>query len=259
MNDKLRALTDDLERRKRVVVALSGGVDSAVLAQAARLVLGDNAVALIAASEFTAQGELDDARKTAAQIGITAHVMRLEPLQLPEVVLNDERRCYHCKRLLLDSFCAWATEHGYDWLAEGTNDDEVVAGGRAGWRAVREAKNVCSPLYEARLSKKEIRTLAHGWHLSVWNKPSAGCLATRIMCGQPLTPEALKRVELAEQYLRTMVSCHVRVRCHGQNARIEVHAEAIELVAQLHDQIAKHLKSLGFNLVTLDLTGYSRN
>ena len=238
-------------------VAYSGGVDSAVLAQAARLALGDDAVAVTAVSPSLAAGELDAARDLAVRIGIRHEVIHTAELDNPLYTQNAPDRCYHCKTELYTRLAGLAGRLGVAVIVNGANVDDV-GDHRPGMTAAAE-QSVRSPLLQCGLTKVEVRDLARHWQLPVWDKPATPCLSSRIAYGESVTAERLRRIDLAEQALCDECLGAVRVRYHqGDVARIEVPVEAIERLCRpaVRLRLVERLKSLGFKYVTLDLEGF---
>jgi uncharacterized protein len=257
LDAKRRRLAELLGSYGSCGVAFSAGADSTVLAKAAQLALGDAAVAVTGASASLAAGELEEARRLARQIGIRHVVIRTDELNRPEYVRNEADRCFHCKTELYTQIEGLADQLGVTVLVNGANADDLQDY-RPGMRAATE-HSVQSPLAECGITKQDVRQLAAEWDLPVWNKPATPCLSSRIAYGEQVTPERLTMIDQAEQYLRRLGLTTVRVRYHGGNlARIEVPPEAI---AQLctpatRQEMASHLKSLGFQFVTIDLEGF---
>jgi uncharacterized protein len=238
-------------------VAFSGGLDSAVLAKAAQLALGDRAVAVTGASASMAAGEADEAEQLARQIGIRHQTIATGELSLPAYQANRADRCYHCKTELFSQVQQVAERLGVAVLADGSNRDDQ-GDYRPGRRAASE-RNVRSPLAECELSKQEIRRLAEFWGLPVWNKPATPCLSSRLAYGEQVTPERLAMVDGAERFLRARGFQPLRVRYHrGEMARIEVAVEQLSrlLDPDLRRETVDHLKSLGFKYVSVDLEGF---
>ena len=254
MEEKLRALLDRLKSCGSL--ALSGGVDSSTLAKAAAIALGEKAVAITARSELLAQGELTDARTTARAAGIRHIVLDVHDLDNPDVVKNDRERCYYCKRGRFEKLCAWAKENGFAYVADGGNLDDK-GDFRPGMKAVEElAPMVISPFMECGWTKTDIRDRARAWGLPVADKPSAACLASRLEYGLPLTAERLSQVEAAEKVLRPFAKGQLRVRHHGDLARIEAEPDALPEIMARREEIAAALKNLGFTYASVDLVGY---
>lgn len=254
MNSKTEALLEKLRSYGNVVVALSGGVDSAVLAKAAALALGDSAVAVTAISELLPEKEQQDASECARLVGIRHILLPAKDLEVPGVAKNGRERCYYCKKARFRQILAWAAEQGIQTVAEGSNvDDESDY--RPGRKALRELE-VTSPLAECGFNKEELRHQAKLWGLPVWNKPSAACLASRVAYGISLTKERLSRIERAENILHETVSGQLRVRDHGNLARIELEPKQMEIFWHGREKLLSKLKKLGFTYITLDLCGY---
>ncbi len=253
---KLEKLIDTLKGYESLVIALSGGVDSSLLTMAAGKALGDRVVAITASSELLSEEELQDAKAMSEFAGVRHIVLEANDLNNAELVANDKNRCYYCKKGRFNALCSWAEEHGFKHVAEGSNLDDS-GDYRPGMRAIHELEPVVvSPYMECGWNKADIRKQAKEWGLSVWDKPSAACLASRVEYGISLTPERLSQVEKAEIFLRPMVKGQLRVRHHGSIARVEVDASSMDQVFKRRAEINKELKRLGFSYVTLDLSGY---
>ena len=256
MAEKLCALLDRLKACGSLVVALSGGVDSSTLAKAAAMALGEKAVAVTARSELLSADELADAAAMARAAGIRHIVVDAHDLDNPDVVRNDKDRCYYCKRGRFEKLCAWAKENGFAYVADGSNLDDI-GDYRPGMKAIEElAPTVISPFMECGWGKADIRAQARAWDLSVADKPSAACLASRVEYGLSLTPERLAQVENAEKMIRPFAKGQLRIRHHGNLARIEAETEAFREIMAHREEISAALKSLGFTYTTLDLVGY---
>jgi len=255
--ETVAALRSDLADREGVLVAFSGGVDSAVVAAVAHDALGDDAVACTAKSETLPDAELADAREVAAEIGIRHEIVEFSELDDPKFVANDGDRCYHCRTMRLGKMFDAAERLGIPVVCDGTNASDAGEGHRPGLQAVDEL-DAYSPLLENGVTKEEVRAVADHYDLSVAEKPSMACLSSRIPTGLEVTEERLTRVEKAERLLRTWGFEQFRVRDHDGLARIEVAPD--ELDAALDSAFAEaardHLSDLGFEHVTLDLHGY---
>jgi pyridinium-3,5-biscarboxylic acid mononucleotide sulfurtransferase len=241
----------------RCAVAYSGGVDSAVVAQAAQLAIGDDAVAVTGTSDALAAGELEVARDLAARIGIRHVVISTEEFANPEYVANKADRCYHCKTELYSQLGRLRERLGVDVVVNGSNADDL-GDYRPGLQAADE-HSVRSPLAECGLTKLEVRQLAAAWKLPVADKPATPCLSSRVAYGLSVTPERLARIDRAEQFLRSLGFRELRVRFHADDmARIEVPALEIARVCEpeVRASVIAEFERLGFKFVTLDLAGF---
>src|SRR5579872_4993378 len=256
----LQAKRERLEARLRslgrTLVAYSGGVDSAFLADAAHQALGDNMLAVIADSPSLARFQLQDAMAFAKERQIPLEVVATQELERPEYARNDASRCFHCKDELFTFMEGFRRQHGFDCIAYGVNADDQ-GDFRPGQEAARQHR-VAAPLLEAGLGKEEIRELARQAGLRVWDKPASACLSSRIEYGRPVTREALAAVEQGEEALRGLGFRQFRVRHHGQIARIEIAREELPkaLALDMADKLVTIFKELGFTYVTLDLQGF---
>jgi len=245
-------------------VALSAGVDSAVVAKAAFLALGDRAVAVTGVSASLAAGELEEARKIAALIGIRHETIATDEFSDDAYTRNAPDRCFHCKTELYTQMAGLAGGTG---SASGTLGVAVIVNGanaddvgdyRPGMKAAAE-HGVRSPLLECGITKAEVRQLAADWGLPVWDKPASPCLSSRVAYGEEVTPERLAIIDQAEQWLRAHGLRTVRVRYHrGDLARLEVPPESLATLCEppLRDELVAYLKSLGFKYIALDLEGF---
>jgi uncharacterized protein len=241
-----------------VVVAFSGGVDSSTLSAICHMVLGKRAVAAIAQSPIHASEELQLAKKVAAEIGIPLYTVQTRELSISNFNTNPENRCYYCKKELIVHLKQLADQLGFKIVFEGTNYSDLSSH-RPGFRAVQESFNVYSPWVVHKFSKDDIRQLAKHLGLSIYDKPSLACLASRISFNQKITQEKLVRIESAEQAIQSISGvAQVRVRDHDGLARIEVSKTEFHLFCNLMvwDKIVVALSKLGFTYVTFDLQGY---
>ena len=238
-------------------VAFSAGVDSAVVAQAAHLALGERAVAVTGVSASLAAGEWKQARDVARQIGIRHETLETSEFDNAAYLRNAPDRCYHCKTELYTRLDGVAERFGVAVVVNGANADDA-GDYRPGMAAAAEHA-VRSPLLECGLRKAEVRQLAAHWNLPVWDKPASPCLSSRIAYGEEVTPERVAMVDAAEQFLRGLGLRELRVRYHrGDMARIEAPAAALVRLAEapLREELIARLKALGFKYVTLDLEGF---
>ena len=255
--EKINRLVDFMKSMQHCVVAYSGGVDSAVVAKIAALVLSERAKAVMAVSPSVATGEVESAKTLAEEIGIDFHLIHTSEMEDPRYLKNDERRCYYCKQGLYLALKEFVREFPHTTIANGTNTDDL-GDYRPGLEAARELR-VVSPLVEAGLNKQNVRQLAKQWNLSVWDKPATPCLSSRIAYGESVTPERLRMVDQAETYLRSLGFRELRVRYHaGDLARIEIPQGEVSRFATLAEdkKIANRFRDLGFRFVTLDLVGF---
>lgn len=252
--DRLVALIAPLES---VVVAYSGGVDSAVVAKAAHLALGERALAVTGVSASLADGELEAAQCVAAAIGIQHETLATDELARPEYLRNAPDRCFHCKTELYEQLGRLAKARGIAVILNGANADDL-GDFRPGLQAAHQHQ-VRSPLAECGLSKGDVRALARHWGIEAWDKPATPCLSSRIAYGVRVTPERLARIDAAEQTLRTYGLGAVRVRLHeNELARLEVPLVALPRIceASIREPLIARLRELGFRYVTLDLEGF---
>lgn len=252
--DKLMAI---LGGYPNLAVGFSGGVDSTLLLRAAREALGkERVLAITAAGIMCPQWEREQARALAAKMDVRQVEIPIDPMAIKGFRENTQERCYHCKRALFGKIVETAAAQGFRLLADGANADDL-GDYRPGMRAVKEL-GIVSPLLEAGLTKADIRELSRQYGLSTAEKPSYACLASRIPYGTPITAEALLQVERAENFLMDRGFVQMRVRHHGEVARIEVPQAEIGrfLDEELREAVTDYFKEVGFRYVALDLQGF---
>ena len=253
---KQEKLFADLRRIDSVLVAFSGGADSAYLAWAAHQVLGARALAITALSASFSRHDREQAEAFIAAIGLHHEFIETRELENPLYVANNADRCYHCKDELFDQMDALAQAREFAAIAYGINADDT-RDFRPGHRAAHE-HHVLAPLLDAGLYKAEIRFLSQRAGLATWNRPASACLSSRVPYGTAVTPELLEKIDRAEAVLRALEFRQFRVRAHGELARIEIAREELArgFDPEIARKIAEGVKSAGFSFVTLDLEGY---
>jgi uncharacterized protein len=249
----LRRLMRDMQT---VLVAYSGGVDSAFLALVATQELGEKAVCVMGISPSVAQSQREDAEKIAAEFSFNYFAINTEELENPNYQANPTNRCYFCKSELYGKLTPLAKEKNIEFILDGANLDDTKDY-RPGREAAKE-NNVRSPLIDVELTKAEIRQLSKKYNLPTWDKPASPCLSSRIAYGIPVSIERLSKVEKGEEFLRSLGLKEFRVRNHGELVRLEIAPNELEKVflKKITDLIAERFRELGFKYVTLDLHGY---
>jgi pyridinium-3,5-biscarboxylic acid mononucleotide sulfurtransferase len=256
LDQKAAHLRQILAGQARLIVAYSGGVDSAFLAWTAHQALGGQMLAVIADSASLARTHLEDALAFARECGIPIAVVETQELENPAYVRNDAMRCFHCKDELFTVLERYREARGFDAIAYGVNADDE-GDFRPGQQAARQ-HHVLAPLVEAGLTKAEIRELARRADLRVWDKPASACLSSRVEYGRAVTPEALSVIERGEDALRALGFRQFRVRHHGDIVRLEIARDELPRAstAEMAREFTRVFKQLGFKFVTLDLEGF---
>jgi pyridinium-3,5-biscarboxylic acid mononucleotide sulfurtransferase len=251
---KLEDLKKRIAKAGKLLVAYSGGVDSSLLAKVAHEVLCDRSLAVILDSETMPRSELLQAIALANSIGLNYHVAEFSILSEEQFLENPVTRCYFCKKKSAAVLKGIAAARGISCIADGVNLSDY-RDYRPGIAACDE-EGIWHPFVDAAMTKEDIRSLAHSFGLSVWKKPSSACLSSRIPYGEPITQESLAMVEEAEEHLKSLGFGQLRVRAHGSMARIELQKPDMARAIDGSNEIARMLKAIGFDYVTLDLEGF---
>lgn len=256
LKSKYKKLKEILASYGDLLVAYSGGVDSSLLLKVAHDMLGKKVLAVIARSETYPEEEGNSAVKFAGKLGVRCKVIHTKEFNDERFISNPPERCYYCKKELFSKLSGIAKKEGIKYIADGSNVSDL-SDYRPGSKALKEC-GVKSPLRDAGFTKEDIRKLSKELEIPAWNKPAQACLASRIPYGTKITSEILEKIENCERFLRGMGLKQVRVRHHGDLARIEVDkCDLMSLVEDgTADKIDKKFKSLGYHFVTIDLEGY---
>jgi len=252
--DKMQLLKGLLGSLENVVLAYSGGVDSSFLLSVANEVLGDKVLVVTAKSPTFPESEYRFAEEFTRGLRSKFLSIDVDQLSQPELASNPPERCYYCKRQLFDILKKIAVENNAGWVIDGSNLDDQKDY-RPGSRALKEL-GIRSPLIEAGFTKEEIRKCAKESGFSFWNKPSSACLASRVPYGIPISKETLDTIDRAEELLRIFGFSQVRVRHHGNTARIEIQISEIEKLIAYREKVVMGFKALGYTYIVLDLEGY---
>jgi uncharacterized protein len=254
IEEKTQALKETIASRGSMLVSFSGGVDSTLLAVLAKEVLGKNAACVLLDSQVVPRTAVEQARRIARELGLDLDIISVPLMEHKEFRKNPADRCYYCKKISVPYLRQRAEERGFACIADGINVSDTGEH-RPGLSASTE-EGIIHPFIESGITKQDIREIAREYGLSIWQKPSAACLSSRISYGEEITHEKLRRVEEAEAFLAGQGFRQLRVRLHGTSARIEVHKEEMEKIMNMRPAVVKKLKSIGFTYVTLDLEGY---
>ncbi|RLG12635.1 MAG: ATP-dependent sacrificial sulfur transferase LarE [Candidatus Nanohalarchaeota archaeon] len=246
---KQNNLKANLKQMRSVLIAYSGGTDSAYLAKTAHDLLGKNATAVTKTSPAYPKAQLDEAKKTAKQIGITHIIIPPKPSDLKNIEKNQKDRCYHCKNQLYKDLKIIAKKQDITHILDGTNYTDKD---RPSIQVIKE-QNIQVPLKDAKLTKKDIRTLSKKQNLPTWNKPEESCIATRFPQGTKITAQNLEKIQKAENIIKTLGIKQLRIRHHNTQAIIEIPKKDIPQLLKNQKKITKQLKNLGYPTVALDL------
>ncbi len=256
LDRKERVLFNCLQQLGDVIIAYSGGTDSAYLAWAAQKTLGNRAIAITADSASIPQSHKRDAERFALEAGFRHEYIPTDEFNNPDYAKNDKDRCFHCKDELFTQLEAYARQHGFEHIIYGVNKDDL-GDYRPGQRAAK-LHRVQAPLIQANLTKAEIRELARRAGLSIWDRPAAACLSSRVPYGTPVTVETIKTIEQGEEAVKAMGFRQFRVRFHNDLVRLEIAREELSraMTVEAFQEFARIFKALGFHYVTVDVEGY---
>jgi len=253
--EKLDDLRKWLKGGERLAVAFSGGVDSTLLVYLAHQELGDNMIALTAESPSLPLRDREEALSFVRNYHIPHQFIKTDEFENEDFRRNPENRCYHCKRELFGQLTDYALKNHFRFVLDGTNQSDL-GGHRPGYRAIQESEMTRTPYIELGITKMDIREICQSLGLSVARKPASACLSSRIPRGNRIEPEDLRRVDSAEEILREMNFSQIRVRHHGELARIQGIQSEIPTLLQRRSEIGEKLKAVGYRFVTIDTLAY---
>ena len=253
---KFEKLKEILSEMGKVLIAFSGGVDSTFLLKVAQDVLGENVLAVIASSETYPEREREEAIRFAQLFNVRYMVIHTKELNNPEFSNNPPERCYFCKKELFSKLKDIADAEDIPYVLDGSNYEDITDF-RPGMKAAEELK-IRSPLKEVRLLKKEIRQLSRELDLPTWDKPSFACLSSRFPYYSEIDSISLKQIDQAEDFLRGLGFKQIRVRHHGQTARIEIESDEFPKIikSEIREEVVRSFRKFGYTYITLDLAGY---
>jgi uncharacterized protein len=254
LKDKRQTLEENIKKRGSMLVAFSGGVDSSLLAAISRDILGDKSHCVFLDSPVVPQSARDQACQIAHELGCALEVIPVTLMNHEEFRKNPANRCYFCKRISAAYLKQRAAELGLACIADGMHVSDLGEH-RPGLAASTE-EGIIHPFIESGITKQDIRSIARDFGITVWQKPSAACLSSRIPYGEEITEEKLRKIEDAEEFLTHLGFGQLRVRLHGDIARIEVHKEDMGKILDIQPVLVQKFKSIGIPYITLDLEGY---
>jgi uncharacterized protein len=254
IQEKRQILIKNIKKHDSMLVAFSGGVDSTLLAAISRETLGDKSFCVLLDSPVVPRAAIEQARRISSELGLKLDIIPVPQMKSEDFRKNPPNRCYYCKKISAAYLRQRAEELGLACIADGINMSDM-AEHRPGVVGSTE-EGIVHPFIESGITKQDIREIARECGLSVWQKPSAACLTSRIPYGEEITSEKLRKIEESEAFLAGLGFGQLRVRLHDNIARIEIQIEEMEKLLDIHSIVVKKLKSIGFSYVTLDLEGY---
>lgn len=254
MNKKFENLENILKEMKSVLIAFSGGIDSSLLTKIAFDILKEKALAVTINSSLLTKKELNESRLIAEDIELNHLIIDVDIFKNKNIVKNNHNRCYYCKKEILKRLLKIAKEKNIPSVIDASNYDDL-SDYRPGFKAAKELK-IRHPFIEAKITKDDIRCYSKKIGLSIWNKPSSACLASRIPYNDKITSDKLRMIDAAEEFLKEKGFKNVRVRLHKNIARIEINKNEFNKIIKISDKLIKIYKEIGFNYTTLDLQGF---